>query len=174
MLDWFYTYMYVLVAAHVGVQATVWQYFTIKTRLRQQICMLKYFENTLTDQYQIIYSYMLLVDKSLGCSRCCSDAFKCFVCLSIWLSSCTFSFKCAFISFSGIYLYSSTHTVIFRGTVTSGVWCLLIAVSLVGFQCGIYVEYHPICSFNRIKNIFLITLWTKCEIVFDLELMRTK
>lgn len=173
MLDWFYTYMYVLVAAHVGVQATVWQYFTIKTRLRQQICMLKYFENTLTDQYQIIYSYML-VDKSLGCSRCRSDAFKCFGCLSIWLSSCTFSYKCAFISFSGIYLYSSTHTVIFRGTVTSGVWCLLIAVSLVGFQCGIYVEYHPICSFNRIQNIFLITLWTKCEIVFDLELMRTK
>lgn len=155
--------MYVLVAAHVGVRATVWQYLTIKTRLRQQICILKYFENTLTDQYQIIYSYMLLVDKSLGCSRCHSDAFKCFGCLSIWLSSCTFSSKCAF----NLYI-------ILRGTVTSGAWCLLIAVSLVWFQYGIYVEYHPICSFNRIKNIFLITLWTKSEIVFDLELMRTK
>lgn len=88
--------------------------FYYQDTLRQQICILKYFENTPSDQYQIIYSYVLLVDKSLGCSRCCSDALKCFRCFRICLSSCTFSFKCALMSFSRIYLYS-LRTLLYPG-----------------------------------------------------------
>ena len=113
MLDWFYT--------HVCISgSTFWcssHYFTVlyyQDTLTQQICILRFFENTLSDQYQIIYRYMLLVDNSVGCSRCRHDAFKCFRCWNIWLNSCSPSFRFACISFPVIYLHS-LRTLLYSG-----------------------------------------------------------